>query len=249
MESDSIRDGSCAIVSAASDLGADGDGRMEERTPGVNVVGANTCFVMVLAVIVVVAIRGERGEVRSEPTKELVLQIYALMIAIDSTSRQSIASIGNAALSLLHYPPWEPKRQKLRRAPRARRPVPKPSLNRSGENTSMKKPVKQASSERARVNLKLITLLHNNNATRRKRRWIHCHVIDEDSRLVLNHFLKGGITYIKRSWDRNSSGNMDIKRNTRDTILNMMKVAMMILAVKMKQWMELTGMVVHFRIY
>ena len=64
MESDSMRDGSCEIVSAASDLGADGDGRMEERTPGVNVVGANTCFVMVEVIPMVVWLqsREERGE-------------------------------------------------------------------------------------------------------------------------------------------------------------------------------------------
>jgi len=46
MESDSMRDGSWAIVVAASDLGVDASGRMEERTPGVNVVGAKTCFMV-----------------------------------------------------------------------------------------------------------------------------------------------------------------------------------------------------------
>ncbi len=53
MESDSMRVGSCAmvVVAASSDEGVDGSGRMEERTPGVNVAGAKTCFIMVIRLI------------------------------------------------------------------------------------------------------------------------------------------------------------------------------------------------------
>ncbi len=47
MESDSMRDGSWAMVVAASDVGVEGEGRMEERTPGVNVAGAKTCFMVI----------------------------------------------------------------------------------------------------------------------------------------------------------------------------------------------------------
>lgn len=51
MESDSMRDGSWAMVVAASDVGAEGSGRMEERTPGVNVAGAKTCFMVIACLI------------------------------------------------------------------------------------------------------------------------------------------------------------------------------------------------------
>lgn len=47
IESDSMREGSWAMVVAASDVGADGSGRMEERTPGVKVAGAKTCFMAI----------------------------------------------------------------------------------------------------------------------------------------------------------------------------------------------------------
>lgn len=47
MESDSMRDGSWEMVVAASDEGAEGSGRIEERTPGVNVDGAKTCFIVI----------------------------------------------------------------------------------------------------------------------------------------------------------------------------------------------------------
>ena len=46
-ESDSMRDGSEAMASASSeDAEDDASGRIEERTPGVNVAGANTCFMV-----------------------------------------------------------------------------------------------------------------------------------------------------------------------------------------------------------
>ena len=45
-ESDSMRDGSEAMALASSeDDDDDASGRIEERTPGVNVAGANTCFI------------------------------------------------------------------------------------------------------------------------------------------------------------------------------------------------------------
>ena len=52
IESDSMRDGSWAMVvaDASSDVGVDEEeeGRMEERIPGVNVAGANTCFMVLM---------------------------------------------------------------------------------------------------------------------------------------------------------------------------------------------------------
>jgi hypothetical protein len=43
-----MRDGSEAMASASSeDEEDDASGRIEERTPGVNVAGANTCFMVV----------------------------------------------------------------------------------------------------------------------------------------------------------------------------------------------------------
>lgn len=49
-ESDSMRDGSEAIASASSEDDDDdaASGRIEERTPGVNVAGANTCFMVMV---------------------------------------------------------------------------------------------------------------------------------------------------------------------------------------------------------
>jgi len=50
IESDSMRDGSWAMVvaDASSDVGVDEEeGRMEERIPGVNVAGAKTCFMVI----------------------------------------------------------------------------------------------------------------------------------------------------------------------------------------------------------
>lgn len=51
-ESDSIRDGSEAMAAAAAASNVEASGRMEERTPGVNVAGAKTCFIIVLLIIV-----------------------------------------------------------------------------------------------------------------------------------------------------------------------------------------------------
>ena len=52
IESDSMRDGSWAMVvaDASSDVGVDEEeeGRMEERIPGVNVAGAKTCFMVLM---------------------------------------------------------------------------------------------------------------------------------------------------------------------------------------------------------
>ena len=46
-ESDSMREGSEAMASASSEEDDDdASGRIEERTPGVNVAGANTCFMV-----------------------------------------------------------------------------------------------------------------------------------------------------------------------------------------------------------
>lgn len=47
-ESDSMRDGSEAMALLASSEDDDASGRIEERTPGVNVAGANTCFMVML---------------------------------------------------------------------------------------------------------------------------------------------------------------------------------------------------------
>jgi hypothetical protein len=44
--SDSMRDGSEAMASSTSCDEEDASGRMEERTPGVNVAGAKTCFIL-----------------------------------------------------------------------------------------------------------------------------------------------------------------------------------------------------------
>jgi hypothetical protein len=48
-ESDSIRDGSEAIASSTASEEEDASGRMEERTPGENVAGAKTCFMILRA--------------------------------------------------------------------------------------------------------------------------------------------------------------------------------------------------------
>lgn len=64
-ESDSMRDGSEAMASASSEEEVDDDdasGRIEERTPGVNVAGANTCF-MVCFYFLLVEVGGWRLEV------------------------------------------------------------------------------------------------------------------------------------------------------------------------------------------
>jgi len=67
IESDSMRDGSWAMVVAdasSSDVGV--EGRMEERIPGVKVAGANTCFMILLSTCWIAYAAYRRGAIDQE---------------------------------------------------------------------------------------------------------------------------------------------------------------------------------------
>ena len=70
IESDSMRDGSWAMVVAdasSSDVGVDEEeGRMEERIPGVKVAGANTCFMILLSTCWIAYAAYRRGAIDQE---------------------------------------------------------------------------------------------------------------------------------------------------------------------------------------